>query len=67
LSIRTWISKNLRSISSTVKLAFDIRDLFVFGGLAMMGYGLWLFLPWLAFTVFGTLLMAFDFFMGRGE
>ena len=55
MSIRTWIGKNLRSISATVKLAFDIRDLFVFGGLAMMGYGLYLFKPWVAFTVTGAI------------
>lgn len=36
----------------------DIRDFFVFGGLAMVGSGLGMFLPWLGLSVSGALLMA---------
>ena len=40
-------------------MAVDIRDVFFFGGLAMLGYGLYLrFGLWLAFMVCGVLLMA---------
>jgi hypothetical protein len=46
---------------------FDSRDLFVFGGLAMMGYGLWLYLPWVAFAVCGTAITAIGLFLGRGK
>lgn len=37
--------------------AFDIRDIFVFGGLGMIGWGLYLFEPWIAYVVTGVLLM----------
>jgi len=45
-------------------MAFEIRDIFVFGGLVMLGYGLYQFIPWVSFAVCGFLL----FFVGvRGE
>ena len=65
MSIRTWISKNLSGISSRVKSAFDIRDLFVFGGLAMMGYGLYLLKPWLGWAATGAVLVSLGLFIGR--
>jgi len=34
----------------------DLRDVVVFGGIAMMGYGLWLFRPWIAFAVCGAVI-----------
>ena len=37
--------------------AFNSRDVFVLGGLGMLGYGLYLFIPWVAFAVCGALLM----------
>ena len=37
--------------------AFDIRDIFVFGGLVMIGWGLYLFEPWISYVVTGILLM----------
>lgn len=37
--------------------AFDIRDVFVFGGLALLWYGLHLLAPWAAFTVVGIVLL----------
>ena len=44
--------------------AVGIRDLFVFGGLGLMGYGLHLYEPWVSFTVCGACLMAFGVFGG---
>ena len=41
-----------------------IRDLFVFGGLGLMGYGLHLYEPWVAFAVCGACLTAFGVFGG---
>jgi len=44
--------------------AFDIRDVFCFGGVGMLGYGLYLLkgLGW-AFVVCGSLLMAIGYLM----
>lgn len=46
----------MRTISR-IKDYLDIRDVFVFGGLVMLGYGLYLFEPWTAYVVTGALLM----------
>lgn len=47
--------------------AVDIQDFFIFGGLALLGYGLWMLYPWLGFTVPGAILMCFGlFFVKRG-
>ncbi|MFA7218774.1 MAG: hypothetical protein WC057_09295 [Dehalococcoidales bacterium] len=44
--------------------AFDIRDIFVFGGLGMLGYGLYLrWGEWLACMVCGVLLMIIGYSM----
>jgi len=43
---------------------FDIRDLFLFGGLSMLGYGLYLHWgEWLALIVCGVLLMIIGYLM----
>lgn len=36
----------------------DLRDVFVFGGLAAVGTGLWWFRPWVSLTVVGLIVMA---------
>ncbi len=43
--------------------AFDIRDIFVFGGLGMLGYGLYEYQPWVSFSVCGALLMIIGYIM----
>jgi len=48
-----------------IKNIFDVRDFFVFGGLVMLGYGLYLFKPCVSFTVCGALLMIIGLFLGR--
>jgi len=40
-----------------LKKNFNLRDVLAFGGLAIMTYGLYLFRPWIAFSVCGALLM----------
>jgi hypothetical protein len=45
----------------------DLRDCFVFGGLGLLGYGLYLFRPWVSFTICGTILLAIGIFIGRGK
>ena len=54
-------------IKSAVGRAIDLRDCFVFGGLGVMGYGLYLFRPWVSFTVCGAILLAIGIFIGRGK
>lgn len=56
--------KGIRSFVSKVYAAFDVRDFFVFGGLGMLGYGLYLrWGEWLAFMVCGVLLMIIGYSM----
>jgi len=48
----------LKSLMCGIWAFLDIRDFFVFGGLGMLGYGLYLrWGSWLAFMVCGVLLM----------
>jgi hypothetical protein len=50
--------------------AFDRRDLLVFGGLSMLGYGLYLQSPSLAFSVCGSIIMLIGlvgYFTGGGK
>jgi hypothetical protein len=44
-------------------IGFDIRDLFIFGGLSMLFYGLYQYDPPLAFVVCGPLLMVVGYLM----
>ncbi len=44
-------------------LAASVRDLFYFPGMAMLGYGLYLLRPWIAFAVCGALLMLTGYLM----
>lgn len=41
----------------------DVRDVLFVGGLALLGYGLYLFRPWLSFAVCGIFLIAMSIFM----
>ena len=46
----------------------DLRDVVVFGGLGLMGYGLWVFRPWVSFAVCGAVLIALGFIpVARGR
>lgn len=56
MNIIRKLGEFFRSCAAAVVKAIDIRDCFVFGGLGVMGYGLYLFRPWLAFTVCGAIL-----------
>ena len=44
--------------------AFDIRPVFFFSGLILLGYGLFLYLPWVSFSVCGLILMVIGWVMG---
>jgi hypothetical protein len=49
---------------SAIWEAFDIRVVLFFGGLILLGYGLFLYLPWVSFSVCGVILMAVGWLMG---
>jgi len=54
----------IRAFPSKAYAVFDIRDVLVFGGLGMLGYGLYLkWGQWLAFMVCGILLMIIGYLM----
>lgn len=65
--IKSAVVKAVVDISSAVRKAIDLRDCFVFGGLGIMGYGLYLLRPWIAFTVCGAIILAIGIFIGRGK
>ncbi len=49
---------------STMWDTFEIRIVFFFGGLILLGYGLFLYLPWLSYSICGVILMAIGWLMG---
>lgn len=62
------IGNFITSLVSAIWTAFDIRDVFVLGGLGMFGYGLYLACGlWLSFAVCGPLLMAMGYKMRGSE
>ena len=54
-------------IREAVGKLIDLRDCFVFGGLGLLGYGLYRFRPWVSFTVCGAVLLAIGIFIGRSK
>jgi hypothetical protein len=42
---------------NSIKAALGIKEILILGGLSMLGYGLWLYIPWVSFVVCGVLLM----------
>jgi hypothetical protein len=60
-AIRNALAKAVTAVWKTV----DLRDCFVFGGLGILFYGLYLFRPWVAFTVCGTILLSIGVFIDR--
>jgi uncharacterized membrane protein len=57
--------KKLFNVWGLVKNIFDRRDVFVFGGLILMGYGLYLFKPWVSYVVIGAVLLWIGLFLGK--
>ena len=47
-----------------LKGIIDVRDFHVYGGLVLLGYGLYLFHPWLAFSICGAVLLLTGLFYG---
>jgi len=68
--IRKYISSigaTIGRVASAAWKAVDLRDGFVFGGLGILGYGLYLYRPWISFSVVGVILLAIGIFIGRGK
>ena len=63
--LKTKINNLISWISTKVKSAFDLQDIFVFTGLFLLGYGLWLVKPWLAYSVIGLILFCMGLFVGE--
>jgi len=57
------IAEYIKSRFQRVYDSFDIRDFFVYIGLGLLFYGLYLLQPWIAFSVCGVLLMAIGYLM----
>ena len=55
----------LSFVASAMWDAFDIRIVLFFGGLGLLFYGLFLYLPWVSFSVCGVILMAVGWLMGE--
>jgi len=60
------LETGLKSVFSRIGawLAASVRDFLYFPGMAMLGYGLYLYRPWVAFSVCGALLMITGYLMG---
>jgi len=71
LPIIIWLNlacKRVKALNILEKVKTALKqlpgqDIIYFGGLAMLGYGLWLFLPWLGFSAAGAFLMATAYLM----
>lgn len=64
--ISTLVGRLLAILSfaaSTMWDTFDIRIVLFFGGLGLLFYGLFLYLPWLSYSVCGVILMAVGWLM----
>lgn len=64
MAIKTTIKSLLSRIGGLSRL-FDVRDCFVFGGLVLVGYGLWLLAPWAGFAVPGAIMLLIGLFVGK--
>ena len=59
------IIKQIRLKSQT--LINFLPDIFIFIGLGLLGYGLWLYVQWLGYVVIGALLFMMGLLMGINE
>lgn len=57
-----------KSFLGKIKNPIGLSDVFLFGGLYLLWYGLFLYRPWVSFTICGALLMVYGLMMGlRGK
>jgi hypothetical protein len=50
-------------LRNCIAAGFDIRDFFVFSGLFILSYGLFLYAPWVGYAVGGAILMLIGYLM----
>jgi len=63
LDIKQKVTLLLESLKIFAAAGFDIRDFFVFSGLFILSYGLYLYAPWLGYFIGGLLLMIIGYLM----
>ena len=64
------LKSSLISVFSKIgvlRATFDIRIVFFIGGLCLFGYGLYLYIPWVSYSVCGFILMAVGWLMEDRE
>ena len=57
----------MKAFSIKTFLKSILPDAVSIGGIALLGYGLFLFKPWISYSVVGLLLLLFGLLMGRRE
>ena len=67
MAIFQRIKRFLSTLTGSIASGFDIRDIFIFGGMAMLFYGLYIWIQWVAFAVCGALLILMGYLMGESE
>lgn len=63
MKILLGIIQIFQNIISGVSKSFDMRDFFVYGGLVMAFVGLFMFMPWVAFTAIGFVMLIIGIFI----
>jgi len=67
VSIFPKLKHRFLGVTSAIFRAFGIREIFMLSGLSLLGYGLWLYTPWIGFSVPGGLMLAAGYLMGDPE
>ena len=63
MNIKQKLFKLYHIFSTSIQNLIDVRDIFLFSGLFILSYGLWLLAPWIGFSVGGFLLMILGLLM----
>ena len=63
MNIKQKLLKLYHILVMSIVNALDVRDIFLFSGLFILSYGLWLYAPWIGFSVGGFLLMILGLLM----
>lgn len=67
LEVKLEIKVKILKLIKAFGKVFGLRELLMVSGLLIFGYGLYLFRPWISFTVCGLLLIVGGFFSSPGE
>jgi hypothetical protein len=61
------LSFQLHTTGQYVKFIPSLSDILAVSGLALLGYGLFLFKPWVSYSVCGSLLIMAGYMLGKNE